>query len=185
MITNSVGNVSLLSSTSSHVIHHHPNSNASMESNNASIHLSSTSSVLSRPVMVVNSSDVLPSFETILHPQTTNSISSPIRASVTNLSKDLLSSQTSTSKPTLILVPPTFKSITSNSSSVILPKTSNLSKNSNTISMEKRTNDECLFVRYEREPSANTNDQYRFSFVIDEHSTSMQKRSRYVSINDL
>ncbi|CAF3504046.1 unnamed protein product [Rotaria sp. Silwood1] len=90
-------------------------------------------------------------------------------------------------KQTLIVVPSTIKSVSScqipststNSSAIILPKISN------TNSIEKRSNDECLYVRYEREPHTINNEQYRFSFIIDEHSPSLHKRLRYVSINDL
>ncbi len=67
-------------------------------------------------------------------------------------------------------------------SSLILPKSSN------TNSIEKRpinSTDDCLYVRYERESCSINSDQYRFSYIIDEHSPSLHKRSRYVSINDL
>ena len=93
------------------------------------------------------------------------------------LAKESLSSHPSTPKPTLIVVPPTLKP----SSTIILPKTSN------TNPIEKRpmsTNDDCLYVRYERQSSAINSDPIRFAYIIDEHG-SLHKRSRYVSINDL
>lgn len=244
MIHSSNFNKTTGSSTSSHVIHHYPNSTSSNDSSNQSIHLSS-SSALSRPVVVVNSSESLPSFESILHPSTSNSstYSSTMRTSTavivptvisnstpslssllassssitsssvgtsavqslslttapmtttsatttssiaaTNSAKDFISSQLSTNKSTLILVPPTIKQINSNASNIIIPKLSNASKVTNSFSAEKRTNDDCLFIRYERESTTSNTEQYRFSFVIDECPTSTQKRSRYVSINDL
>jgi hypothetical protein len=148
--------------TSSYVIHHPPQS-----------------SLISRQLVVVNSSESLPSIETIL-----NSSSQSHRIQPQISSKDSLSSHQTTSKQTLIFVPPTIKSLSTsiNSSSIILPKTSN------TNSIEKRslnTTDDCLYVRYEREPSSLNYDQFRFSYIIDEHSPSLQKRLRYVSINDL
>lgn len=91
--------------------------------------------------------------------------------------KDSLSSQPSTPKQALIVVPPTIKP----SSTIILSKTSTSHPT------EKRpiaSNDDCVYIRYERESSAINHDQIRFSYIIDEHSSS-HKRSRFVSINDL
>lgn len=92
--------------------------------------------------------------------------------------KDSLSSQLSTPKHALIVVPPTIKP----SSTMILPKTATI-----THPTEKRSiasTDDCVYIRYERESSAINHDQIRFSYIIDEHS-SLHKRSRFVSINDL
>jgi hypothetical protein len=139
---------------------------------------------MSRQLVVVNSSEPLPSFDTIL-----NSSSIPNRSSSSS-SKDSLSSHQSIQKQTLIVVPPTIKQISSN---LILPKTSLQSKGSSINSTEITNNnkrsihstDDCLFVRYERESQPINYDQFRFSYVIDEHSPSLHKRLRYVSINDL
>jgi hypothetical protein len=60
---------------------------------------------------MVNASEPLPSFDTIL-----NSSSSAIRSQANPPSKELQSSQSSASKPTLILVPPTIKQLASNPS---------------------------------------------------------------------
>jgi mismatch-specific thymine-DNA glycosylase len=154
-----------LTPTASYVIHHPPQS--------------TSSSLISRPLVVVNSSEPLPSIETILNPSSQLLRTQPIPP------KDSLSSHppsTTTPKQTLIVVPPTIKP----SSTIILPKTTT------TNPTEKRplnTTDDCLYVRYEREPSSVNYDQYRFSFIIDEHSSSSSsssnKRLRYVSINDL
>jgi hypothetical protein len=125
---------------------------------------------------MINSSEPLPSIDTIL-----NSSSQTIRTQQIS-SKDSLSSHPSTPKQTLIVIPPTLKPSSSSSSTIILPKTIN------TNSTEKRslnTNEDCLYVRYEREPSSLNYDQLRFSYIIDEHSPSLPKRLRYVSINDL
>ena len=133
--------------------------------------------VVPRQLVMVNSSEPLPSFDTILHPS-----SSSVRSQSNPSSKELYSSQPSASKPTLILVPPTIKQLASNASgNLILPKLSNQTK----APVEKRSTDDCLFVRYEREPTSTTADPFRFSFVIDEHSPALHKRLRYVSINDL
>jgi uncharacterized Zn-finger protein len=147
---------------------------------------------------MVNNAESLPSIDTIL--------STSIRTSQSPSVKDLLSSQIPSGKPTLILVPPTAKSMGSSISNMnsstptlMLPKLSQQSKGSS----DKRSNamisstigattEELLFIRYEREASSssslssnNTSDPLRFSFIIDEHSPSLQKRLRYVSINDL
>ena len=166
---------SRLSSTStpSFVIHHQP--------------AQQTSSVLPRPVMIVNTTESLPSIDTILNSSSPQTIRTQQIAP-----KELVSSQ---SKPTFIVVPSTIKPITStstlppstptasSSSAILLPKTSN------SISNEKRslnTIDDCSYVRYERQLSSTNNaEQFRFSFVIDEQSPLLHKRLRYVSINDL
>jgi hypothetical protein len=171
--TTTIASGGVVSSQSSTVTHHSScNSSSSNDQKNLSMYSSSTTSpIVSRQLVMINSSDTLPSFDTI-------------RSQVSSSTKDLQSSQTSIAKPTLILVPPTIKQIASNSANVILPKLANPAKVSN----EKRTNhstDDSLFVRYEREPSSANYDQLRFSFVIDEHTPSLHKRLRYVSINDL
>ncbi|CAF4319720.1 unnamed protein product, partial [Rotaria sp. Silwood2] len=160
---------------SSYVIHHSSQPSSSIDHQN-----SSTCQVFSRPI-ISNSSEQLPSFDTIL-----NSSSLSIRTQKIS-SKDSLSSHQTIPKQTLIVVPSTIKPVSScqvtsnstNSSAIILPKISN------TNSIEKRSNDDCLYVRYERETHTMNNEQYRFSFIIDEHSPSLHKRLRYVSINDL
>jgi hypothetical protein len=143
--------------TSSYVIHHPPQS-TSID------HQNSSSQLVSRQLL----NEPLPSFDTIL-----NSSFLPTRTQQIP-SKDSISSHQSPSKQTLITAPSTIKS------TLILPKSSN--------SIEKRPinpTDECLYVRYEREPCSITSDQFRFSYVIDEHPPSLHKRLRYVSINDL
>jgi hypothetical protein len=162
----------VLNSRPSYIIHHQPQS-SSIDNKNSS------SPIISRQLVVVNTSEPLPSFDTI-H----NSSSQSIRTQQIS-SKESLSSHQSAPKQTLIVVPSsTIKPLTSstNSSSIILPKSSN------TNSIEKRpisSTDDCLYVRYERESCSINSDQYRFSYIIDEHSPSLHKRLRYVSINDL
>lgn len=153
--------------TSSYIIHHQPSQ--------------SSPSLLSRQLVVVNSSESLPSIDTILHSSSSQSFRTQQISS-----KDVLSSHPSIPKQTLIVVPPTtvkpLISSSTNSSAIVLPKISNTNSN------EKRslnTIDDCSYVRYERESSSLNADQYRFSFIIDEHSPLLHKRSRYVSINDL
>ncbi|CAF0910495.1 unnamed protein product [Rotaria sp. Silwood1] len=177
--TSTVAN-SRSSPISSYVIHHPPQSS----STTIDYQNSSLSQVISRP-LISNTSEPLPSFDTILNSSSSSS-SLSIRTQKVS-SKDSLSSHQTIPKQTLIVVPSTIKSVSScqipststNSSAIILPKISN------TNSIEKRSNDECLYVRYEREPHTINNEQYRFSFIIDEHSPSLHKRLRYVSINDL
>ncbi|CAF2634146.1 unnamed protein product [Rotaria sp. Silwood2] len=179
-IPSSLNNTSTISNSrsspiSSYVIHHSSQPSSSIDHQN-----SSTCQVFSRPI-ISNSSEQLPSFDTIL-----NSSSLSIRTQKIS-SKDSLSSHQTIPKQTLIVVPSTIKPVSSyqvtsnstNSSAIILPKISN------TNSIEKRSNDDCLYVRYERETHTMNNEQYRFSFIIDEHSPSLHKRLRYVSINDL
>lgn len=81
--------------------------------------------------------------------------------------KDLLSSQSSSSSPKQTFVVPTNPT-----------KSTKLLPSNNT--------DDSLYLRYEREqlPSSTTN-TFHFSYVIDDSSSSMHKRLRYVSINDL
>ena len=181
------------SSHSSYVIHHPPQTNSSDHGPLSGLVPSSTSQQISRQLVVVNSSEPLPSFDTIL-----NSSSMSNRSAHTGQPKDVTSSHQSSPKHTLILIPPSVKQIsssrpvsstpTTNPSTAIVPKLSTPSKLSGSTHVNKRsinTTDDGLFVRYEREPQSVNNDQYRFSFVIDEHSPALQKRLRYVSINDL
>ncbi|CAF4293024.1 unnamed protein product [Rotaria socialis] len=162
--------------TPSYLVHHTPQSSIDYQN-------SSTSQIISRSLHG-NSTEPLPSFDTIL-----NSSSLSIR-SQTISAKDSLSSRQYLQKQTLIVVPSTIKSGSScqlpststNSSTIVLPKISH------TNSIEKRprnTTDDCLYVRYEREPHTSNNDQFRFSYIVDEHSPLLHKRLRYVSINDL
>ncbi|CAF1068251.1 unnamed protein product [Adineta steineri] len=158
---------------SSYVVHN-PSQSTSTHYQTMSSSSSSSSSLssqfVSRQLTVINSSESLPSFNTIL-----NNRSPQI------FSKDSISSQPSIPKQTLIVLPSTLKSnLSTKPSTIILPKLSN--------STEKRllnTTDDCLYVRYDRETSSINSDQYRFSYVIDEDSPSLHKRLRYVSINDL
>ncbi len=50
--------------------------------------------------------------------------------------------------------------------------------------MSHNTNDDCSYLRYEREQPSTSN-SFHFSYVIDEYSSSNPKHLRYVSINDL
>ncbi|CAF3698865.1 unnamed protein product [Rotaria sordida] len=182
-IPSSLNNTSTISNSrsspiASYVIHHPPQSSlSSIDHQNSSI-----SQIISRP-LINNTSEPLPSFDTILN---SSSSSLPLRTQKISL-KDSLSSHQLIPKQTLIVVPSTIKPISScqisstsnNSSTIILPKISNIN------SIEKRSNDDCLYVRYERETNIINNEQYRFSFMIDENSPSLHKRLRYVSINDL
>ncbi|CAF3825570.1 unnamed protein product [Rotaria magnacalcarata] len=162
--------------TPSYLVHHTPQSSVDYQN-------SSTSQIISRSLHG-NSTEPLPSFDTLL-----NSSSLSIR-SQTISTKDSLSSHQYLQKQTLIVVPSTMKSGSScqlpststNSSTIVLPKISH------TNSIEKRprnTTDDCLYVRYESEPHTSNNDQFRFSYIVDEHSPLLHKRLRYVSINDL
>lgn len=148
-------------------------------------HQNISSSPSNNRSLVTNLCEPLPSFDTILN-------SSSLLSRTQKLtSKDSISSHQSITKQTLIMLPSTIKSVTTtqmpststNSSTMIFPKTT-----SNSNSIEKRpinTNDDCLYVRYERESHTINTDPFRFSYVIDEHSPSLHKRLRYVSINDL
>ncbi len=80
--------------------------------------------------------------------------------------KDLLSSQQPTQKQTF-LVPTNPNSN--------LPKTTKILNH---------TNDDSLYLRYEREQPS-TQNSFHFSYIIDEYSSTIPKRLRYVSINDL
>lgn len=161
----------------SYVIHHQPQPSTVNHSN--PLAAPSASPVISRPLLVVKSSEPLPSFDTIRHP----SPLLPIRAQSIPSLKDSPSSQQSISKPTLIVVPSTAKPVPStlaNPSTIVLPK---LSK-----PVDKRpinSTDDLPFVRYERDADSANADQFRFSYIIDEHSPALHKRLRYVSINDL
>jgi hypothetical protein len=77
--------------------------------------------------------------------------------------KDLLSSQQPAQPPKQTFIVPTN------------PKPSKILNN---------TNDDCLYLRYEREQPS-TQNSYHFSYIIDEYSSSIPKHLRYVSINDL
>jgi hypothetical protein len=81
--------------------------------------------------------------------------------------KDLLSSQQSTPKQTFLV--PTNPTTNSSKTTKLL---------SNTI------DDGGLYLRYEREQPS-TQNSFHFSYIIDEYSSSIHKRLRYVSINDL
>ena len=78
--------------------------------------------------------------------------------------KDLLSSQSSIPKQTFVVPTNPTKS------TKILPS---------------NTTDDGLYLRYEREQLPSTSNTFHFSYVIDDSSSSMHKRLRYVSINDL
>lgn len=78
--------------------------------------------------------------------------------------KDLLSSQSSTPKQTFVVPTNPTKS------TKILPS---------------NTTDDGLYLRYEREQLPSISNTFHFSYVIDDSSSSMHKRLRYVSINDL
>ncbi|UJR30335.1 hypothetical protein I4U23_017872 [Adineta vaga] len=161
------------SSYPSYVIHHQPQTSTIHHMNSPSTS-SPSSPHIPRQLLVVKSSEPLPSFDTIRNPSPL-----PIRTQQIP-AKDPSSSQQTVSKQTLIVVPSTVKPISTNSSTLILPKSSN--------SAEKRpinSIDDSLFVRYERDSSSADSDQFRFSYIIDEHSPSLHKRLRYVSINEL
>jgi len=205
-VTTSTLSGGVISSQPISTVIHHPANSSSLSLTDTLSHsvTSSSPSTMSRQLVIVNSSETLPSFETILN--SSLSIRSPSIST-----KDQSSSQPSNTKPTLILVPPTIKANQTNASSnIILPKIT--TTNQNKISTEKRMQtttataaavnavasagttttstlnmEDSLYIRYDREPvpSTNTSDPYRFSFVIDEYSPGLQKRLRYVSINDL
>lgn len=172
-------NSRLSTSTPSYVIHHQP---------------SQTSSVLSRPVVVVNNTDALPSIDTILNsssPQSSRTQQIALKEFVSSQSKSTFIVVPSTIKPVSSFTPnatpssPQVTTTTTASSAILLPKTSNT-----ILSNEKRslnTADDCSYVRYERQLSSSSNntEQFRFSFIIDEQSPLLHKRLRYVSINDL
>jgi hypothetical protein len=80
--------------------------------------------------------------------------------------KDLLSSQQPSQKPTF-LVP-----------------TNPNNDHTKPSKMSHNTNDDCSYLRYEREQPSTPN-SFHFSYVIDEYSSSNPKHLRYVSINDL
>ncbi|CAF4005746.1 unnamed protein product, partial [Rotaria sp. Silwood1] len=111
---------------SSYVIHHPPQSS----STTIDYQNSSLSQVISRP-LISNTSEPLPSFDTILNSSSSSS-SLSIRTQKVS-SKDSLSSHQTIPKQTLIVVPSTIKSVSScqipststNSSAIILPKISN------------------------------------------------------------
>ncbi|CAF1257869.1 unnamed protein product [Adineta ricciae] len=161
---------------SSYVIHHQPQPSTVNHSNPSS--LPSASPVISRPLLVVKSSEPLPSFDTIRHPSPLT-----IRAQSIPSSKDSSSSQQSIAKPTLIVVPSAAKPVPlplTNSSTIVLPKLSKPAEKPSINSI-----DDLPFVRYERDSDSANADQFRFSYIIDEHSPALHKRLRYVSINDL
>jgi hypothetical protein len=80
--------------------------------------------------------------------------------------KDLLSSQQPNPKQTFIV--PTNPTNTSSKQAKLV----------------NNTTDDGLYLRYEREQPS-TQNSFHFSYIIDEHSSSIHKRLRYVSINDL
>ncbi|CAF4403453.1 unnamed protein product, partial [Rotaria socialis] len=148
--------------SSSHTIHHLPqlSSNDHQYQSIASLN----SQTISHQIVVINPKERLSANNPML---TSSSL------------KDLLSSQTSLQKQNFI-VPPNPSSI-QNSSAI----NNNQAKTSiNTHKHTNNTNDDGLYLRYERE-SPSTQTSYHFSYVIDEYSSSTQKRLRYVSINDL
>ncbi|CAF1149238.1 unnamed protein product [Rotaria magnacalcarata] len=148
--------------SSSHTIHHLPqlSSNDHQYQSIASLN----SQTISHQIVVINPKERLASNNPIL---TSSSL------------KDLLSSQTSLQKQNFIV--PANPSSIQNSS----PINNNQAKTSiNTPKHTNNTNDDGLYLRYERE-SPSTQTSYHFSYVIDEYSSSAQKRLRYVSINDL
>ncbi|CAF3526000.1 unnamed protein product [Rotaria sordida] len=157
--------------SSSHTIHHLPQLSSTdhqTQSITSSIPLLSSNSLnsqtVSHQIVVINPKERSSSNNSILN-------SSSL--------KDLLSSQHPIQKQTIII--PTNSSTLQNSSTI----NNNLSKTSITTNkILNNTNDDCLYLRYERElPS--TQNSYHFSYIIDEHSSSTHKRVRYVSINDL
>jgi len=81
--------------------------------------------------------------------------------------KDLLSSQQPSQKQTTFIVP---------------TNPQNISKSTKILN---NTNDDGLYLRYDREQPS-TQNSFHFSYIIDEYSSSsIPKRLRYVSINDL
>jgi hypothetical protein len=78
----------------------------------------------------------------------------------------LLSSQQSSQKQTTFIVP---------------TNPNNISKSTKILN---NTNDDGLYLRYDREQPS-TQNSFHFSYIIDEYSSSIPKRLRYVSINDL
>ncbi|CAF0787849.1 unnamed protein product [Rotaria sp. Silwood1] len=151
--------------SSSHTIHHLPQlSSTDHQTQSITPLLSSNSQSVSHQIVVVNPKERLSSNNQILN-------SSSL--------KDLLSSQQPIQKQTFII--PTNPSSVQNSSTI----NNNLSKTTITTNkLSNNTNDDCLYLRYERElPS--TQNSYNFSYIIDEYSSSTHKRARYVSINDL
>ncbi|CAF4586814.1 unnamed protein product [Rotaria sp. Silwood1] len=151
--------------SSSHTIHHLPQlSSTDHQTQSITPLLSSNSQSVSHQIVVVNPKERLTSNNPILN-------SSSL--------KDLLSSQQPIQKQTFII--PTNPSSVQNSSTI----NNNLSKTTITTNkLSNNTNDDCLYLRYERElPS--TQNSYNFSYIIDEYSSSTHKRARYVSINDL
>ncbi|CAF0893299.1 unnamed protein product [Adineta steineri] len=152
---------------SSHTIHHLPYSSLndhSLQSSPSSI-LSSNSQIVSHQIVLMNPNERI------------SSSSSSINSMVNSTSlKDLLSSQQPTQKQQFAI--PTIPSIVQ-TSNMNLPKTSYT-----TNKILNNSTDDGLYLRYEREQPSNQN-SFHFSYIIDEYSSSIPKRSRYVSINDL
>ncbi|CAF1079594.1 unnamed protein product [Adineta steineri] len=169
-LKNNSTNLNCRSSTpppSSHTIHHLPYSSLndhSLQSSPSSI-LSSNSQIVSHQIVLMNPNERI------------SSSSSSINSIVNSTSlKDLLSSQQPTQKQQFAI--PTIPSIVQ-TSNMNLPKTSYT-----TNKILNNSTDDGLYLRYEREQPSNQN-SFHFSYIIDEYSSSIPKRSRYVSINDL
>jgi len=128
--------------SSSHTIHHLPQTSFIDPQTPSISLLSSNSQIVSHQIVVINPSERSSSL------------------------KDLLSSQQPTQKQTFIV--PTNPNTN-------LPKPTKFLNN---------TNDDGLYLRYEREQPS-TQNSFHFSYIIDEYSSSIHKRLRYVSINDL
>lgn len=148
-------------STLSHTIHHLPQFSSNNQYQGGT---PSNSQTVSHQVVVINSKERLASANPIL---TSSSL------------KDLLSSQTPIQKQTFLI--PASPSSTQNSSTInnSLTKTSIIANK-----ISNATNDDCSYLRYERE-SPSAQNSYHFSYIIDDYSSSSHKRLRYVSINDL
>ncbi|CAF4132126.1 unnamed protein product [Rotaria sp. Silwood2] len=155
--------------STSHTIHHLPQLSSTDHQ---------TSSINSSSIPLLSSSSQTVSHQiVVINPKERSSSNNSILSS--SSLKDLLSSQQPIQKQTFII--PANPSTVQNSSTI----NNNLSKTSITTNkLLNNTNDDYLYLRYERElPS--TQNSYHFSYIIDEYSSSTHKRVRYVSINDL
>ena len=140
----------------SHTIHHLPQTSSPDLQTPSISSLLSNSQIVSHQIVVINPNNEQRSSPSL---------------------KDLLSSQ---STPLTSSPPVPFKQ------TFVVPSTPTTTNSSKSQKLLPSTNtDDGLYLRYEREQLPLTSNNFHFSYVIDESSSSTQKRLRYVSINDL